>query len=65
MNNLYLTILITENLFLLISLIIWLTRKCTTCQQVKTIEQIFQFTCQKCHKKQPVKSEKSKSQLEL
>ena len=57
MNNLPLILLIGENLLLLIALIIYLTRKCSKCQQVKCIERVFNKNCWKCEKS----SDKSKN----
>ncbi|KLL02658.1 MAG: hypothetical protein MRERV_80c008 [Mycoplasmataceae bacterium RV_VA103A] len=53
MLTILLTILITENIFLILTLLIWLNRHCKKCQQVKCIEQIFNKLCQKCQGQKP------------
>jgi len=49
------TILITENIFLVLFLLIWLNRHCANCHQVKCIERVFNKLCQKCQNDQEKK----------
>ena len=62
MNGIILTILIIENLLLVVALIIYLYRACQKCNKIKEITQIFQEFCEKCEKES---KKKIKEQLDL
>lgn len=60
MNDLPLILLIGENILLILALTIYLTRKCTKCEQIKCIERILTKYCKKCEKHPNIPKDKAK-----
>ncbi|MCE8163271.1 MAG: hypothetical protein I3273_03770 [Candidatus Moeniiplasma glomeromycotorum] len=46
-----LTVLVIENLLLVLLIYLWINRHCFKCEKVKCLERVFNRTCSKCKPK--------------